>query len=71
MASPDRDHRGGRFECMIKFDMPSTMPGHIDVREFIKEWLECGGGSRHPDDPLFHSLGQVTVSGIKRIAVRR
>jgi len=30
-----------------------------DVKDFIVEWLEGGGGCRHPDDPLFDSLKNV------------
>jgi hypothetical protein len=63
---PSADHQGGRYTATITFDMPSYVPTHNDLRAFIKEALESMGGCRHPNDPLFHSLGQVTVTHIKR-----
>lgn len=67
MGRPSRDHRGGRFRTVITFDMPSYPPTMASLRDFIKEALESMGGCRHPDDELFHSLGQVRVHKIEEI----
>jgi len=50
-----------KMAVLLEFVPPAgvTFP---EIRDFIVEWLESGGGSRHPDDPLFHSLGEVRVS---------
>ncbi len=50
-----------KMQLLIEFDAPQGAD-FADIREFIVDWLESGGGSRHPDDPLFHSLGNVHVS---------
>lgn len=50
-----------KMRLMIEFDAPCGA-GFSDIREFITSWLESGGGERRPDDPLFHSLGNVHVS---------
>jgi len=63
---PDRDHLGGRVSVTITFDMPTYPPLAGDLRSFIKDALESWGGQRHPDDPLFHSLGQVTVHAFEK-----
>lgn len=49
------------MRVMVEFEPPSgaDVP---DIREFITDWLEGGGGNRHPSDPLFHSLQNVRVS---------
>lgn len=70
MSQASANHRGGRFEVTVSFDWPTDRPTARDVRDFIKEWLESGGGCRHPDDPLFHSLGQVSVGGFRRVEAR-
>jgi hypothetical protein len=64
MGKPDNNHLGGRYQATITFDMPAPKPTLKYLNEFIKEALESAGGCRHPDDPLFHSLGQVTVGTI-------
>jgi hypothetical protein len=66
MAKPSRWHRGGRVSCIVSFDMPSYPPTKAELRGFIQDALESMGGSRHPDDSLFHSLGQVTVKFQKK-----
>ena len=40
-----------------------TPPGVSDdeIADFITDWLETGGGCRHPDDPLFDSLSVYSV----------
>jgi hypothetical protein len=62
---PDTEHQGGRFQMIVEFDMP-TCALRSDLRIFVKDALETWGGQRHPDDPLFSSLGQVTVKSISR-----
>lgn len=44
----------------ITFYVPSSV-SKTELREFITEALESSGGSRHPDDHLFHSLSDVEV----------
>ena len=53
--------RTRKMRVMISFEAPPDA-AFADIREFITEWLESGGGNRHPDDPLFHSLRNVKVS---------
>lgn len=50
-----------RMMVLLEFDRPKNVP-FADIRDFIIEWLEGGGGCRHPDDPLFDSLPNVKVS---------
>lgn len=64
---PDRDHRGGRYFVSITFDMPTYEPMKAELRQFIKDALETWGGQGHPDDPLFSSLGQVSVHRIVKV----
>jgi len=63
---PDADHKGGRYQVVIEFDMPSIPPTRPDLREFIKQALEWWGGNRPADDVLSCSLGQVSVKQIER-----
>jgi hypothetical protein len=63
---PDAEHQGGRFQMIVEFDMPAPTPNKWFVKQFVKDALESMGGCRHPDDSLFHSLGQVTVKSISR-----
>lgn len=49
------------MKVLIEFDPPAGAD-FADIRDFIVTELECGGGNRHPADPLFHSLGDVHVS---------
>jgi hypothetical protein len=49
------------MKVMLEFD-PPTGADFAEIREFIVDWLESGGGNRHPSDPLFHSLQNVHVS---------
>jgi hypothetical protein len=44
----------------LTFDVQSGVT-RTELREFIKTELEAGGGNRHPEDPLFRSLSNVTV----------
>ena len=67
MATPSRDHRSGRYRAVIEFDMPTYEPTRAYLRAFVKEALESMGGCRHPDDPLFRSLGQVKVGQIEKV----
>jgi hypothetical protein len=53
--------RTRKMRLMIEFEAPCGAE-FSDIREFIVEWLESGGGNRDPHDPLFHSLGDVRVS---------
>jgi hypothetical protein len=49
------------MRILIEFD-PPVGADFADIRDFITTELECSGGNRHPDDPLFHSLQNVHVS---------
>lgn len=35
-----------------------------DLKAFVVEWMENGGGCRHPEDTLFSSLGDVKVQSV-------
>lgn len=48
------------MKLIIEFD-PPPQATYTEIKEFIIEWLESGGGCRHPKDPLFHSLKNVKV----------
>jgi hypothetical protein len=50
-----------KMRLMIEFDPPAGT-SFPEIRDFIIDWLESGGGNRHPNDPLFHSLANVKVS---------
>jgi hypothetical protein len=49
-----------RVKFIVKADVPNDA-SITDAKNFIREWLETGGGCRHPDDPLFGSFENVTV----------
>jgi hypothetical protein len=53
--------RRPKMKVLLEFD-PPTGASFADIRDFITDWLESGGGNRHPNDPLFHSLSNVRVS---------
>jgi hypothetical protein len=56
-----------RLKVEISFEDPGQHPGWTaELREFITEALETNGGSRHPDDWLFHSLSNVRVGFIRK-----
>ena len=44
------------LRCKTPPDVPDE-----DIAGFIIDWLETGGGCRHPDDPLFDSLSVYSV----------
>lgn len=52
---------GRRHTMTVSFEVHRDVD-LSDVKDFIVEWLEGGGGCRHPDDPLFNSLDGVRVS---------
>lgn len=62
MQPPRRGY--SRVTFRVSADVPNgaTM---ADIKDFIREWLQSGGGCRHPEDPLFNSLENVTVATIK------
>lgn len=53
--------RRPKMRVLVEFDPPAGA-SFADIRDFITDWLESGGGNRHPNDPLFHSLSNVRVS---------
>ena len=59
-----------RFTCRLDFGIADvhslTAADRRELRDFIKEALECWGGQRHPEDWLFRSLDKVVVTGIER-----
>jgi hypothetical protein len=67
---PDLDHQGGRFQMIVEFDMPAPAPSRAYLRRFVKDALETWGGQKHPEDELFHSLGQVSVKAISPMGKR-
>lgn len=58
---------GTRHALKVSFELNETVP-FSQVRQFIIHALESWGGQFHPDDPLFGSLEDVRVSGIKENA---
>jgi hypothetical protein len=49
------------MRVLVEFEPPAGV-SFAEVRDFIIDWLESGGGNRHPNDPLFYSLRNVRVS---------
>ena len=45
---------GRRHAVTVSFDVPCDVD-LADVKEFIIDQLESGGGCRPPNDPLFHA----------------
>ena len=39
-----------------------------DLRQYVKEAVECWGGQFHPDDPLFNGVELVTTRIIREKA---
>jgi len=56
-----REMKTRKMKLLIEFDAP-VGADFADIRSFIVEGLESAGGNHHPEDPLFHSLGNVHVS---------
>jgi hypothetical protein len=42
-----------------------------DIRDFIKDTLESFGGAKHSEDPLFDSLGHVSVGVLQKFVPGR
>ncbi len=53
--------RTTKTTVLLTFDRPYNVT-IVDLRNYIIDELESAGGSRHPEDPLFHSLQNVHVS---------
>jgi hypothetical protein len=51
-----------KYVTAISFDI-SSKPSKADLREYIENALKSWGGAFHPEDPLFHGLENVKVSG--------
>jgi hypothetical protein len=49
----------------VSFDVPREVDLNY-LKEFIRTALQSMGGCRHPDDPLFHSLDNVTATLIRK-----
>lgn len=54
--------QGTRHYIVVLEFEASNRASYPQVRDFITQELESGGGNRHPDDPLFDSLENVRVS---------
>lgn len=50
-----------KLQVLLEFEV-TTDAQFVNIRDFITTELECAGGSRHPDDPLFRSLRNVRIS---------
>ena len=48
--------RNIRVRCRV----PSNVSDE-EIAAFVTEWLECGGGCRRSEDPLFNSLSVENV----------
>ena len=40
------------IEFVVSLDRPHGA-SISDLKDYIEEWVACGKGSRHPDDPIF------------------
>jgi hypothetical protein len=52
-----------RYTLQVSFGVEETISFEA-VKYFIEDALETWGGQRHPDDPLFGSLKNVSVKKI-------
>lgn len=56
---------GTRHTLELSFELNERVSFEA-VKEFIIDALECWGGQRHPDDPLFGSLEKVRVKKVPK-----
>ena len=55
------------YTMRVSFTVPHSVTIG-EVKDFIEDWLQGGGGCRHPDDPLFDSLQDVKTALVRRSA---
>jgi len=56
---------GKRYIMRVSFEVPRSVTLG-EVKDFVEDWLQGGGGCRHPDDPLFDSLQDVKITLIRK-----
>lgn len=56
---------GVRYQMKVSFEVPHNVT-LAEVKDFMEDWLQSGGGCRHPNDPLFDSLQDVKITLLRK-----